>query len=103
MMGNGLDEEVVEPALILPLERRLVEFDQDVYLRPAHRSTGLSSGRDQNVLAQSRVAGINRPREVPAPADTWPFTGHPPRHTSLSARAASSGAGFFKAAISARI
>src|SRR6516162_3163759 len=76
MVGKCFDEEVVEPAAILPLERRVVDFDQDVRLLWAHWGTGLPSGSSQNVLAQSRVAGINRPREVPAPADAWPFTGH---------------------------
>jgi hypothetical protein len=51
VMRNTLDEKLVEPATIPPLEPRLENFDQDIRLFPAHRSVDLACRVAEDALA----------------------------------------------------
>jgi hypothetical protein len=51
MIRNGLDEKLIEPATIPPLEPRLENFDQDIRLFPAHRSVDLACRVAEDALA----------------------------------------------------
>ena len=98
MVGDRLDEEIVEPPAVLAIVAGLVNLEQDFGLGAGDRTTGLAARRDQDAGAQGGVLGItadNITCEV--------LRVITPCRTSLSASTASAGAMFGAMAMAATI
>src|SRR6266576_7296778 len=76
MVGDRLDQEIVEAAAVLAITRGCVNLDQNLDLLATDGAAGGFAGSDQNAGTQPRVLAIDRARKVYASARGRSFAGH---------------------------